>query len=199
MTRLFDALSRNIGLIFLAVFICLSLTVFTGCTAISSGTIDFEEQGVRITNNPDKSVSISDDGSNLIGVFSGPAPTNTKMDDAGLWTITPGELEQAFFDLGDGKRAFLNSPSDLNMRAAKITYNSDPATSGTVIVIEGFAMDRDISTVAEVRVSMFDRGMRAIEGLTEDQAAARLAEMEAAGDITANVTRAVLTAAFPTP
>ncbi|MBL4701787.1 MAG: hypothetical protein JKX85_11085 [Phycisphaeraceae bacterium] len=164
--------------------------MFIGCTTPNNLSISKDNAVVVATST--RSVAKMDGLGNLTAVYEGVSPTQTMIDDTGVWMNTPGQGGWLIFDPITGKVS-LWSPKDTIITGLKITPNPDVGKSS----FEAASIQANISTVAKVYADQFIAGVNATQDMSKAEASARLAAMQVVGEIAPDIARVIIDKLYP--
>ena len=123
----------------------------------------------------------------------GIGPTLLKQDSEGNWTNMPGPAGVLSYIPATGQM-FLVSPADAMMTGVKFTPTPNPGEPA----FEADTISFNISEPLKQQVAAYIQAVQSLEGMTKTEAEARVAQLQAAGEITATIAEALLKYFVPT-
>lgn len=177
---------------FVIAFVCTFLFL-TGC---ASNATDLTGQRIAAQTTSANQAIMNNEGEQSAN-FYGVSPSHVKQDAEGNWITTPGPGGLLSYNPMTGM-IYLWSPKDAILEDVQFTPNPVDGQPG----FSAARIDLNISTPAAVFAEQYNMAMTAVEGMTRIEAERRVAELQAAGQITADVASAVITALnifMPTP
>ena len=168
-----------------------ALLFMVGC-ATPSAINEIGTEGPRAQGSPVSMATMDGEGLQ-VGSYQGAAPTNIKQDGDGAWVTTPGQGGATVLTMPNGVSAYIWSPKDGTVGSIAVTGAADG-----VFTLEIVDLAFNISTHAGIVATMYADAMDAIKDMTRAEAERRVAELKAAGEITATVAEAILSAYVPT-
>lgn len=178
---------------FYAITVLLLLVAFglalTGCGTHNQLSIAPDGQ-INQTTSPASVASMNGDG-RLSAAYHGIAPGQIMQDDGGTWMQVPG-IPSGITLSPDG-RLFLATPQDVSLEG--VEYTPAPAAGQPALKVGKLTM-RSTEPLGQ-NVQAFVTAAAALQGLTQTEAAARVAQLQAAGAITTDLAGLLSTIIVP--
>jgi hypothetical protein len=125
--------------------------------------------------------------------YHGLAPTLLKQDIEGNWVNMPGPVGILSYVPSTGQ-VYVISPKDAVMTGVKFTPQPAPGQPA----FEAATISMNLSEPLKQHVAAYVTAMQSLVGMTQVEATARIEQMKAAGEITADVANLLLTLFVPT-
>lgn len=180
------------SIFFVVAFLCTLLFV-SGC---ATNETDLTGQRITARTTSANQALMNNEGDQTAN-FYGVSPSQIKQDAEGNWITTPGPGGLLSYNPETGM-IYLWSPKDAVLENVQFTPRPAEGQPG----FSASRIDLNISTPAAVFAEQYGMAMEAVVGMTRIEAERRVAEMQAAGQITADVAAVVLSTLnmfMPTP
>jgi len=173
------------------VVLLLVLAMFVGgCSTWNQLAID-PTGDIKQTTSPASVASMNNEGVQ-VGSYQGLAPSNLKQDADGNWVTMGGPVGILSYNPKSGQ-IYMVSPQDAVLTGVEFT----PAPAPGKPAFKAASISFNISEPLKQHVTAYASAAAALQGMTKEEALARIEQWKIAGQITAEVAQMLITYIVP--